>query len=558
MTKNALKKLLMALLVMILCVNAFATKVNAATTYTMNLKVTYSQTEARSMLSLVNEFRTGDDAWYWNSTDTEKVTVSGLSELTYDYRLEEQAMLRAAEVAIYASHTRPDTTSCWTAYSDDSVLARAENIAWGYTTAEDAFTAWLEADDDYSGQGHRRNMLANATSIGIGHVIYKGTDMWVMVVGKSLDESTNVVTTANDSETVVPITVDSSIIESSSLTTTATTLSVEAGSTVSLPSYKAYFNGYTATVDIDWASSDASVAAVEDGVIVGKSLGCATITGTYLSHTISVDVYVSQTVTTGGKTYSMEASSSGTITATLTGVSSKKIKSASINTVTVNGKSYKVTEIAEGAFKNCKKLKTVTIGSNVKTIGDSAFSGCTKLKTVKGCKKVTYIGASAFYNCKKLTAVAGCTKVITIGDSAFENCVKLTTLGNKKKVITLPKVKTIGDSAFYSCSNITYVNATSKALTTISGAAFCSCVKLKKAVFKSKKLKTIGRMAFTSDVSLKNVTFKTTKLKSSKIGELAFWGVNNCTFKVPKSKISAYKKLLINAGADSTIKVVKK
>ena len=94
---------------------------------------TYGQTEARKITSMVNEFRTGNEAWYWNSDDQTKTTCKNLKKLKYDYELEKAAMQRAMEIALNFSHTRPDGTSCFTAYSYTSA---GENIAAGYTTAK--------------------------------------------------------------------------------------------------------------------------------------------------------------------------------------------------------------------------------------------------------------------------------------------------------------------------------------------------------------------------------------------------------------------------------------
>ena len=67
-------------------------------------------------------------------------------------------------------------------------------------------------------------------------------------------------------------------------------------------------------------------------------------------------------------------------------------------TVKINGVTYKVTQIDNNAFKGCKKLKKVTIGSNVKKIGKNAFANCSKLKTVnmKKANGITSIGRKAF------------------------------------------------------------------------------------------------------------------------------------------------------------------
>lgn len=50
--------------------------------------------------------------------------------------------------------------------------------------------------------------------------------------------------------------------------------------------------------------------------------------------------------------------------------------------IKVNGISYKVTEIKDYAFFSSKKLRKVTIGSNVKSIGSGAFAYCEKLTSV--------------------------------------------------------------------------------------------------------------------------------------------------------------------------------
>ena len=52
------------------------------------------------------------------------------------------------------------------------------------------------------------------------------------------------------------------------------------------------------------------------------------------------------------------------------------------STIKVKEITYKVTSIGANAFKNCKKLTTVTIGANVKSIAAKAFTNCPKLKKV--------------------------------------------------------------------------------------------------------------------------------------------------------------------------------
>lgn len=89
------------------------------------------------------------------------------------------------------------------------------------------------------------------------------------------------------------------------------------------------------------------------------------------------------------------------------GNQNKKIKNITIpNTVTILKVKYKVTQIAEKALSNYKKLQKVTIGKNVKKIGAKAFYKCTALKTViLQSTSITSIGEKVFYGDKKLTAL---------------------------------------------------------------------------------------------------------------------------------------------------------
>ena len=51
-------------------------------------------------------------------------------------------------------------------------------------------------------------------------------------------------------------------------------------------------------------------------------------------------------------------------------------------TVTFGDHKYKVMSVADGAFENCEKLKSVKIGRNITQIGERAFYECGKLKTI--------------------------------------------------------------------------------------------------------------------------------------------------------------------------------
>lgn len=103
--------------------------------------------------------------------------------------------------------------------------------------------------------------------------------------------------------------------------------------------------------------------------------------------------------------------------------SSKKIKSIVIpDTVTASdGYTYNVVAVDQKAFKNCTKLKSVTLSANTRTIGNYAFQKCIKLKKITIPSKVKIIGKYAFYKCTSLKKVVFKTKVLTtIKDHAFK------------------------------------------------------------------------------------------------------------------------------------------
>ena len=74
------------------------------------------------------------------------------------------------------------------------------------------------------------------------------------------------------------------------------------------------------------------------------------------------------------------------------------------DTIKLFGESYEVSGIEEGAFYNNRKIKSVTIGKNVRVIEEEAFYGCKKLSKVTiQSKKLKTIGKKAFYkNAKTL------------------------------------------------------------------------------------------------------------------------------------------------------------
>lgn len=87
----------------------------------------------------------------------------------------------------------------------------------------------------------------------------------------------------------------------------------------------------------------------------------------------------------------------------------KKKKAAKITipaTVKSGNQVYKVTAIADNAFKNNKRIKTVVVGKNVRTIGKKAFYGCKNLKKITVQSSIIKkVGAKAFKGINKKAVI---------------------------------------------------------------------------------------------------------------------------------------------------------
>lgn len=160
------------LMVLSVCMPAYAQE-----NENMDVKttITYGQSEALSMLKMMNDWRNAG-TWYYQE-DGLKADMGALPSLSYDDELESIAMTRAKQIAIFFEHQQPDGQDIYAL----SNKLNGENIAAGTgVDAAEAFEMWQEEDQPYEGQGHRRNMLAtDFQSVGIGHVTINGVDCWV-------------------------------------------------------------------------------------------------------------------------------------------------------------------------------------------------------------------------------------------------------------------------------------------------------------------------------------------------------------------------------------------
>jgi len=66
-----------------------------------------------------------------------------------------------------------------------------------------------------------------------------------------------------------------------------------------------------------------------------------------------------------------------------------------------------MTELGEGAFRECVSLKHVELPGRIEKIGKDAFLDCTALESISFPQTIKEIGENAFRNCTSLASVTG-------------------------------------------------------------------------------------------------------------------------------------------------------
>ena len=189
----------------------------------------------------------------------------------------------------------------------------------------------------------------------------------------------------------------------------------------------------------------------------------------------------------------------------------------------VNGRDYTLT------WKNNKNIGTASV--TIK--GKGKYNGSVTKKF-----RIT-VQKNAVYTVSRLKYK------ISSADISGKGTVVFTGATDKaaRKALTIPTTVKIGGKSF---------RVTAIGTSAMSGAKKLTTVKI------GANIMTVGAKAFYGCSKLSNVTIFGTKLTTAKTGANAFKGIrSNCRFKVPASRVSAYKKLLRAKGAGPKIIVTK-
>lgn len=114
-------------------------------------------------------------------------------------------------------------------------------------------------------------------------------------------------------------------------------------------------------------------------------------------------------------------------------------------TVTCEGKEYKVTAIEDEALSYQSSVEEVILPETITSIGKEAFCGCGALKSIKIPDSVVSMGTGVFYDCAVLKSCELGKGMVQLPDEIFTNCYELSD-------ILLPDtIVSIGKEAFWAC-----------------------------------------------------------------------------------------------------------
>ena len=577
----------------------FKVKAETATT-PVSISVQYGQTEARTILNMINEMRTSStDAWYWKQDDTTKTYCTNLQPLQYDYDLEKTAMQRAAEIAIIYSHTRPNNKDTFSAFYENSVYYTyaGENIAAGYGTADSVNDGWREDNELYAGQGHRRNMLnSKFNCVGIGHVYYNGFHYWVENFAYR-DKVNTTPVSADNTETTLTIPVATSKISNFNITFDKDEYSLKTGESTSIsvsdPAISVFghwgsrFVFVTDTPDLTIA--DSTVATLS-GSITGISEGDTTISaslyGLTAHQTAAVKVHNCENHWDDGKiTTPPTCTKTGVKQYTCTICSETKTEEIAalghdyssdwtIDTAaaceTVGSKSHHctrcdskkdVTEIpASGkhTWNNGVITKPATIAEEGVKTYTCTICGVTRTETIAKLPMPTVTPVPTATPTPAITSAPTVTPTpsVSVGtkitDKKTGNIYKVTSSRSSSQTVAFigNKVKT----SVIIPTTIKIKGATYK-VTEISTNAFKNNRKLKKVVI-GQNIVRIGKNAFYGCKKLTSITIKSSRLTLKNIGKNAFKNTSpKATVKVPKKQKALYNQILKKRGLNKKAKV---
>ena len=250
------------------------------------VRVQAASDQTAVQLKLSQGIRRYDYAYQVLDLVNQERAKKNLNPVTMDKNLLECAMTRAEELTVYASHTRPNGSICFSAfpYFEDP----SENLAINQGTPEGVMESWIESSGHYTNIMNSKNVSA-----GIGCYSQNGHLYWIQCFSSHATEACTQPAnqTVSPVISVLPKLINIHFNEASPITFT------EEQKTLAIYITCNGFSYMSSSLDpasFTWSTGDPSIATVDQsGVIQLKSRGTTTVTATLKScpdKTLSADL----------------------------------------------------------------------------------------------------------------------------------------------------------------------------------------------------------------------------------------------------------------------------
>lgn len=195
------------------------------------------------------------------------------------------------------------------------------------------------------------------------------------------------------------------------------------------------------------------------------------------------------TVLSGGTTVSVKATST-----------SKKLTEVIVpETVTYEGVTYTVTELATDAFVSQNKLTSVQLPATITKLNLRAFQNCSSLTSITLPDAVTTIGNAAFNGCTSLSSINVPASLTSVEHNAFKGCA-FESFEWPAAVTVIPQY------VFGGCTNLKSITIP-EGINNVNGNAFNGCTALTEVVLPA-SLEVLNDYTFDGCTNLKSVEFR--------------------------------------------------
>ncbi len=217
--------------------------------------------------------------------------------------------------------------------------------------------------------------------------------------------------------------------------------------------------------------------------------------------------------------------------------------------------SYRVVEIADGAFRDCMGLLSVQMPVTINRIGAESFRRCSSLKVAEIGAGVKEIGEMAFRGCVALEDMQILSPDVDCDRYIFNGCTSLESLsipdgwsklpaGFFSECAALRKVKlpstleTIGDEAFSGCCSLDYIKVPDS-VQHIGRKAFFGCSGLN-VVYLGKRVSELQTQAFDKCINMSEIVCRNSIPPASALYPFDESIFSTCRLTIPIGRRGAY------------------